>query len=50
MRKGKLAGYWGAPTSDCDAAPWFLHHAIDWIAQEWRDRIDFVVWTGDNAR
>ncbi|ORZ24077.1 Metallo-dependent phosphatase-like protein [Absidia repens] len=49
-RKGKLAGYWGAPATDCDAAPHMVSHSIDWIAREWKDKIDFVVWTGDNAR
>jgi hypothetical protein len=50
QRKGKLAGYWGAPATDCDAAPHMVFHSIDWIAREWKDKIDFVVWTGDNAR
>ncbi|KAI8096240.1 Metallo-dependent phosphatase-like protein [Halteromyces radiatus] len=49
-RKGKLAGYWGAPATDCDSAPHMVYHSIDWIAQEWKDKIDFVIWTGDNAR
>ncbi|CAO3596097.1 unnamed protein product [Absidia cylindrospora] len=49
-RKGKLAGHWGTPSSDCDSAPHMVYHSIDWIAQEWKDKIDFVVWTGDNAR
>ncbi|KAI8343890.1 Metallo-dependent phosphatase-like protein [Chlamydoabsidia padenii] len=49
-RKGKLAGYWGAPATDCDGAPHMVYHSIEWIAQEWKDKIDFVVWTGDNAR
>ncbi|KAI8344283.1 Metallo-dependent phosphatase-like protein [Chlamydoabsidia padenii] len=49
-RKSKLAGHWGTPASDCDASPHMVYHSIDWIAQEWKDKIDFIVWTGDNAR
>ncbi|KAI8139379.1 Metallo-dependent phosphatase-like protein [Fennellomyces sp. T-0311] len=49
-RKGKLAGYWGSPTSGCDAPPRLADHAIDWIADGWKDKIDFIIWTGDNAR
>ncbi|KAI8389349.1 Metallo-dependent phosphatase-like protein [Blakeslea trispora] len=48
--QGLLAGYWGAPGTDCDSSPRFVYHSIDWIANEWRDKIDFVIWTGDNAR
>ncbi|KAI8355104.1 Metallo-dependent phosphatase-like protein [Choanephora cucurbitarum] len=48
--KGLLAGYWGAPGTDCDSSPRFVYHSIDWIAKEWKDKIDFVIWTGDNAR
>ena len=50
QRKGKLSGYWGAPTSDCDSSEPWVYHAIKTIADDWRDKIDFIVWTGDNAR
>ncbi|KAI9244703.1 Metallo-dependent phosphatase-like protein [Phascolomyces articulosus] len=49
-RKGKLAGYWGSPTKGCDAPPRLAEHAIDWIGERWKEEIDFIVWTGDNAR
>ncbi|KAI7883948.1 hypothetical protein K492DRAFT_125654 [Lichtheimia hyalospora FSU 10163] len=49
QRKGKLSGYWGAPTSDCDSSEPWVYHAIKTIADDWRDKIDFIVWTGDNA-
>lgn len=48
--QGLLAGYWGAPNTDCDAPPRLVYHSIDYIANEWKDKIDFVIWTGDNAR
>lgn len=50
MRNGKLAGYWGAPRTECDSAPRMIQHTIDWLSREWKDKIDFVIWTGDNAR
>ncbi|KAI8984202.1 Metallo-dependent phosphatase-like protein [Mycotypha africana] len=49
-RQGKLAGYWGAPGTDCDSPRRLVHHAIDTIARDWKDKIDFILWTGDNAR
>lgn len=49
--KGKaLAGPLGVPTSDCDAPFGLLEATLDWIGREWKDKIDFVIWTGDNAR
>ncbi|KAJ8660611.1 hypothetical protein O0I10_003659 [Lichtheimia ornata] len=50
QRKGKLSGYWGAPTTDCDSSEPWVYHAIKTIADDWKDKIDFIVWTGDNAR
>ncbi|KAI7888909.1 Metallo-dependent phosphatase-like protein [Mucor mucedo] len=49
-KQGLLAGYWGAPGMDCDSPPRLVYHSIDTIAAEWKDKIDFVIWTGDNAR
>ncbi|KAI8891285.1 hypothetical protein K501DRAFT_1047 [Backusella circina FSU 941] len=45
-----LAGHWGAPTMSCDTPQKMVYYTIDYIADRWRDEIDFVVWTGDNAR
>lgn len=49
-RKRKLSGYWGAPATDCDAAPQMVYHTLNTIANKWRDSVDFILWTGDNAR
>lgn len=27
-----------------------VNMTFDWIKKEWADEIDFVIWTGDNAR
>ncbi|KAI9286597.1 Metallo-dependent phosphatase-like protein [Umbelopsis sp. AD052] len=49
--KGKeLAGPLGVSQSDCDAPFGLLEATLDWIGREWKDKIDFVIWTGDNAR
>lgn len=45
-----MAGYWGSPTKGCDAPPRLAEHTIDWIGDTWKEEIDFIVWTGDNAR
>ncbi|KAI9481090.1 MAG: Metallo-dependent phosphatase-like protein [Benjaminiella poitrasii] len=49
-RQGLLAGSWGAPMTDCDSPSRFVYHSIETIARDWKDKIDFIIWTGDNAR
>ncbi|KIW06939.1 uncharacterized protein PV09_02600 [Verruconis gallopava] len=44
------AGYYGAETSDCDSPVSLLNATFDWIKDNIRDEIDFVIWTGDSAR
>ncbi|PHH74241.1 hypothetical protein CDD80_3219 [Ophiocordyceps camponoti-rufipedis] len=44
------AGVFGAEKTSCDS-PWALIDAtFDWIARNVKDKVDFVVWTGDSAR
>lgn len=45
-----VAGTYGAETSDCDTPISLVNATFDWVAQNLRDNIDFVVWTGDSAR
>ncbi|KAK4197043.1 Metallo-dependent phosphatase-like protein [Triangularia verruculosa] len=44
------AGPYGAETTDCDAPYSLVNATFDWIAANLKDKIDFVVWTGDTAR
>ncbi|TAQ83476.1 hypothetical protein B7494_g8202 [Chlorociboria aeruginascens] len=44
------AGTYGAETSDCDTPFSLIDATFDWIEENIRDSIDFVVWTGDSAR
>lgn len=39
-----------AHDSDCDAPMSLVNMTFDWMKKEWADEVDFVVWTGDNAR
>ncbi|SCZ88506.1 BZ3500_MvSof-1268-A1-R1_Chr10-2g02982 [Microbotryum saponariae] len=48
--KGSRAGYWGTSVSDCDAPLTLLNSTFDWLEQHFKGKVDFVVWTGDNAR
>ncbi|KAG2226255.1 hypothetical protein INT45_005927 [Circinella minor] len=48
--KGPLAGLLGTPGEKCDAPIELAEKTLDYIAREWRHKIDFVVWTGDNSR
>ncbi|KAF9640276.1 putative vacuolar endopolyphosphatase protein [Lasiodiplodia theobromae] len=44
------AGYYGAETSGCDTPLTLVNATFDWIRDNIRDEIDFIVWTGDSAR
>ncbi|KAH7027091.1 hypothetical protein B0J12DRAFT_704738 [Macrophomina phaseolina] len=44
------AGYYGAETSGCDSPLTLVNATFDWIRDNIRDDIDFIVWTGDTAR
>jgi hypothetical protein len=45
-----LCGVMGVPGIRMDAPSILLEHTLDWVKREWRDKLDFVVWTGDNSR
>ncbi|KAG0173310.1 Endopolyphosphatase [Apophysomyces sp. BC1034] len=45
-----VAGRLGTPGARCDAPVDLAQQTLDWIVREWRDKIDFVIWTGDNSR
>jgi endopolyphosphatase len=44
------AGYYGAETTDCDSPLTLVNATFEWIRQNLRDEVDFVIWTGDSAR
>ncbi|KAI9318069.1 Metallo-dependent phosphatase-like protein, partial [Dichotomocladium elegans] len=44
------AGILGSPGQKCDAPVALAEKTLDYIARELREKIDFVIWTGDNAR
>ncbi|KAG0236318.1 Endopolyphosphatase [Actinomortierella wolfii] len=54
MRPGRTSGghggKYGAPYSICDSPFSLVNATFDWIDKNLRDEIDFIVWTGDNAR
>ncbi|KAG0344069.1 Endopolyphosphatase [Podila humilis] len=43
-------GYFGTPNSICDSPFPLVEGALNWINRHLHDELDFVVWTGDNAR
>ncbi|GAA5892951.1 hypothetical protein JCM5296_003390 [Sporobolomyces johnsonii] len=49
-RKGRKAGYWGLPVTDCDSPLSLVNATFDWLEHHFKGEVDFVVWTGDNAR
>jgi endopolyphosphatase len=44
------AGTYGAETTDCDSPISLINATFEWIRENLRDNIDFVIWTGDSAR
>lgn len=54
MRPGRTSGghggLYGAPYSICDSPFSLVNVTFDWIDKNLMDEIDFIVWTGDNAR
>lgn len=48
--ESERAGPFGAPGTDCDTPLSLVNTTLEWIEKEWADKVDFVIWTGDNAR
>lgn len=46
----KLGGKYGAPGEQCDAPVQLAQETLDWISREYKDKLDFIIWTGDNAK
>lgn len=44
------AGKYGDAILGCDAPMALVEETIDWVADNLGDKIDFIVWTGDNIR
>lgn len=44
------AGLLGAAASDCDSPVSLINATFQWIEDNIKDDIDFVIWTGDSAR
>ncbi|KAJ6599058.1 endopolyphosphatase [Mycena vulgaris] len=49
-KKNNDAAYYGQAYSDCDSPFRLTNFTLDFIAKKWGSEIDFVIWTGDNAR
>ncbi|KAK9896712.1 hypothetical protein P389DRAFT_83164 [Cystobasidium minutum MCA 4210] len=44
------AGWLGTPVSECDTPPALSDFAFNWLEENWKHDVDFVIVTGDNAR
>ncbi|KAF8812426.1 hypothetical protein BYT27DRAFT_6418082 [Phlegmacium glaucopus] len=42
--------YFGTPYSECDSPLRLTNFTLDFLNDNWAHEIDFVIWTGDNAR
>ncbi|KAJ7228655.1 endopolyphosphatase, partial [Mycena pura] len=49
-KKNNVAGHYGLPYSECDSPLLLTNLTLHLLEKEWASEIDFVIWTGDNAR
>ncbi|CAI2169929.1 19577_t:CDS:2 [Funneliformis geosporum] len=49
MKRG-ISGPWGAPATVCDSPMSLIDATFEWLEKNWKNKLDFIVWTGDNAR
>jgi endopolyphosphatase len=49
-RGSKGASKYGDATLGCDTPMVLMNETMEWIRDNLRDKIDFVIWTGDNIR
>ncbi|KAG1805680.1 uncharacterized protein BJ212DRAFT_1486239 [Suillus subaureus] len=50
LKDKRPAGYYGAPYGSCDSPFRLTNFTLDFLDEHWTSEIDFVIWTGDNAR
>ncbi|KAH3673055.1 hypothetical protein WICMUC_003888 [Wickerhamomyces mucosus] len=48
--KIKLASKYGDSTLGCDSPMILMDETLKWIEKNLKDKIDFIIWTGDNIR
>ena len=44
------AGIFGAETTSCDSPITLINATFEWINDHLKDKVDFVIWTGDSSR
>uniref|UniRef100_A0A0W0FJR2 Uncharacterized protein n=1 Tax=Moniliophthora roreri TaxID=221103 RepID=A0A0W0FJR2_MONRR len=49
-KKKNRAGYYGTAYSECDSPLRLTSYTLNFLEKNWAPHIDFVIWTGDNAR
>lgn len=49
-KNGKKASKYGDAVLGCDSPPALMYETIDWIKENLKDKVDFMIWTGDNVR
>jgi hypothetical protein len=45
-----VSGPWGAPATICDSPPNLIDATFEWLEENWKNKLDFIIWTGDNSR
>uniref|UniRef100_A0A1D1XWA1 Endopolyphosphatase n=1 Tax=Anthurium amnicola TaxID=1678845 RepID=A0A1D1XWA1_9ARAE len=45
-----ISGPWGAPATICDSPLGLIDATFEWLDKNWKNKLDFIIWTGDNSR
>lgn len=48
--KNDIAPFFGKPMSGCDTPITLMNYTLNWIRDKFDNKIDFIVWSGDNIR
>ncbi|CAG8616493.1 17426_t:CDS:2, partial [Racocetra fulgida] len=46
----RFAGTWGTSISSCDSPMSLVNATFNWLERNWKEGLDFIIWTGDNSR
>ncbi|CAG8461091.1 4055_t:CDS:2 [Cetraspora pellucida] len=48
-KRPRFAGTWGSSVTSCDTPMSLVNATFNWLEKNWNDKLDFIIWTGDNS-
>ncbi|CAG8698057.1 13027_t:CDS:2, partial [Cetraspora pellucida] len=49
-KQPRFAGTWGSSVTSCDTPMSLVNATFNWLEKNWNNKLDFIIWTGDNSR